>query len=1194
MLAFGVVQRIRALLDLGAVTLAHRLMVAEAGRRTLPLDQFRMSNRHNVGDEGVDGRSDFPAPAEPYPAGPCVWQVKSGRTTPSARSEFKEEHVALREAVKSGSDYVLFWTYDPTDQVEENVRKAFEDEVQALRPDAKCYFLFADRIERLCLMHLAVAVEQLGVAVDGLVTLPRWMNQFAAEYHPDQARIETAKHIVDAVTDPESTDPWVHVLGDAGVGKSHLVGASLDTDRVRDRVLVGDASHIEERFLTTVIESDERHVVLVADECSDEDAKRLRRMAEMAQGRIRLITIGPRRSRHAHQIDDRFVEVRVLDPSASKAIALSTGIDEAEADLVAKFTEGYPRLTHLLARAIRTSPEANLIDRVRGLEVEPVLEAMVAAAEDRDALGLLALFERLGFEDELSPETKIVCKAFGVNEALFRETVRREEGRFVSPAGRYRQVTPRLLAIWLAERFIRARRETLPASIAKLPDSLMNAFSEQMALFAGDTFVTSLIEEILESPPFVEGGILQLSEGASRLLRASAEITPAATAAALERLADGVSNEDLLKFDTGRRNVVWALELLVWFEEAFEAAASLLFRLAIAENETWANNASGAVGGIFRVYLGGTSSAFSRRIAWAKKMLATHGGQGASILVKAFANSLDLFETRTEPNFGPSVAPKEWKPNNVEEEVGARKEAWQLLWEIASAYPDERDEALTVIVGSLRAGLTRGFVEMLDDLERSVDELGPRHRVVLSEQITHRLEYDEPPSDEQQRLNDLKAVLQAGDLSQQIAFVINASPWELTESELGFDEPPKEVAKLSARLAAEGLDAICEAATNSVDGNEQTVFMLFRDLGLRMAEPEHLDALVEVSEANNDVPLVGYAVGLLRAREEMDGLLNNWLGEGRLAKLVPQIVHFLPATSERLDVALRAVEQGSVPASELGRFLLGAWTVSLGETDLLRLLKGLSSSIDERHLQPALGILEQWVEKHGAIEDPELQEVSVKLVMESFKLKPRPSSMLPYYRDRLMKHLPIDFGNRLEFTLQALRIEGQFPLSEDVEGLMVLCKEDPYATIEAFIAMLGDGIASRAPWVSWMSHGHLVSRLQQCNEDALMNQLLHLDQAQWPDLLDHIDFSNDDVVRILQPLFAQRGDEVLISRATYRFLYPTVHTGSQSSLFESAKERARRLMTDAHPSLAEWLNNIMVTVDEQLPRILREEQEQRW
>jgi hypothetical protein len=173
--ALDIIGWIRQLSATEAVALARALLNAEASICNLPLSSVSMSGRVNVGDEGVDGRSEFPVESSPLlPSGDCVWQVKSGMSPPSATDEFKTAHAELRTAISAGSDYVLFWTFDPVDPTLTTTRTSVRAQVESLREEANCHFLFAEQIERLCLRHWGVLANLSRLPMSGLMPLPQW------------------------------------------------------------------------------------------------------------------------------------------------------------------------------------------------------------------------------------------------------------------------------------------------------------------------------------------------------------------------------------------------------------------------------------------------------------------------------------------------------------------------------------------------------------------------------------------------------------------------------------------------------------------------------------------------------------------------------------------------------------------------------------------------------------------------------------------------------------------------------------------------------------------------------------------------------------------------------------------------------------------------------------------------------------
>ena len=83
---------------------------------------------------------------------------------------------------------------------------------------------------------------------------------------------------------------------------------------------------------------------------------------------------------------------------------------------------------------------------------------------------------------------------------------------------------------------------------------------------------------------------------------------------ALETQFEGLTTEQLKGFKTGRSNIVATLSKLCFNDQYFNRAGKLLFRLALAENKEYSNNATGQFTQLFQLYLPGTEASYTQRI----------------------------------------------------------------------------------------------------------------------------------------------------------------------------------------------------------------------------------------------------------------------------------------------------------------------------------------------------------------------------------------------------------------------------------------------------------------------------------------------------------------------------------------------------------------------------------------------------
>jgi hypothetical protein len=1202
---FGIIRWLRELDENGAVALARALIHAEAGRLGLPLDGFTMSGRVKARDEGIDGRTSFPSSEQGLllPPGYCVWQVKSGETAPSARREFDEQKRArLREEIAQGADYVLFWANDPTDRQATPVRDAFRAEIRAVRPDAEAHFLFGEAIERLCLAHLGVLAHQSPIPLGGVVSLDVWAASEtfrAIAFQADHAREGFVEVLRQHVQSEDASPAEVHVIGDAGVGKSRSVYEALAVPGIAERVLVApDSASLNHALLSLVAQWPERRLVLVVDDCEPEDRMVLARFAGMARGRLRLITVGSRTQRTGSSGDLRYIELGPLATPANREIALSVGLDERDADMVAEYTEGYPGLALTLASAIKhsTAP-ASLIDRVRGHEEIGSVLSSLLPGDDVSPLGMLSLFERLGFDADLAPELTLACETLGVNESQLRQIANRELNRFVSTAGRYRRVTPKLFALWLASRFIDEHTGTLRTALTNLPGSLRERILDQMRGFAGDPAVADALAGILDAPPFTDGALGDVGEGATRLLHVAAIAAPTAAMGAIDRLLAGLSTDELRAIRAPRRDLVWALEALVWFDELFDRAADALLRLAIAENETWANNATGVIQGLFRVHLGGTAAPYDQRIAWARHALAAHGEPTVPLLIEGLQNAFEAYESRTSTDFGGRAGPAEWRPTTVADEIAAREAAWDLLLQIARDHPGERDTVATAIAAGLRMAVRRGLSQrVLDDVGGF--DWSPDARGAIGEAISNALYYDEPPEPLAAQLAELRASLRGSNIADRLAYALTQPPWDLTHDpdEIKSGRPTLLI-DLARELAESGDDSLIDAARQSRVGDQQTVGLLFEEVARLRAEDQVL-SLLEAEEPLPTPAVLGAIRGLASIRDDTwsDGVLARWLDSPRLAGLVTAAVHFLPATAERAALAVSAVDRGAAVPLDLGRFLYGAWARALPEESLVEILTRLQAAPEPQAIENALGILTQWLDDHqGESRSPALAATALDLLDRASSLTHRRSAMVGLYRSRAVRMLALEYDAQFRVLINTLRGLDTFLDTYDLELIDAVTEANPRRTVEGVLRELADDGSGFRPWVMWAGNATLLSRLARtAGSDVVKAALLEIiPPDQWRSIVRHFDFTNgpDEVVA---ELIERSDDDVFLARAAWHFSFPeTVWMGSQADHLRARRKVAEQRHQEADPRsrVHGWLDSLLGELDAQIAASEQEEAE---
>lgn len=1204
----------------GAVSLARTLCIAEAGRHHLPLDVVSFSGRVKAADQGIDGRTQFANDLEDtlFPRGTHVWQVKSGSKAPSATAELDSgRHAGLLEAIKGGADYVLFWANDPTDVVRSTVQESFTKGVRNIRGDASVTVLFADEIERLCYQHVAVLAQNGAAPISGLVPLEVWARQFQLiEFQADQSR-ETTLDLLRRHATSNDEPAELHIFVDSGVGKSRLVYEALSQDGISERVLVApDPANWDRGLLSIIASTSGSSLVLVVDDCDTEDRSALARLVGLSQGRVRLITVGSRTNRERPIDDRRRREVLPLEAAANQKIAKSIGLDEQQAALVANLTEGYPGLAATLAKAIAYgAPGATMLARIRADDdIGSVLARLVDEA-GVPLLGLLALFERIGFDDELAPELALVCQAFGVAEAQVREAAERELQRFVSTAGRFRRVTPRLFAIWLASRFLATRPGVIVDEMSQLPETLRERIVDQMREFAGDPVVSRTIGALLERPPFSSGAIARVDEGAARLLHVAAIVNPGAAIAAIERIMEGATTEVLLAARAARHGVVEAITLLLWFVEHFERAATAALRLALAENEPWSNNATGTLQGIYRIFLGGTGASYAQRITWTREVVETLGPAALPVIIPGLALAFDPHETRRSHNFGGRTAPEEWRPNSLADEVAARRSAWSLLIEVAIADPSSRPEVAKALARGIRTAIARGM---------SIDVLGslitvdwpPRARAELIEALTHARAYDQPRPELDAQIASVITHLTGDALADRARYVFAASVWELAEDrDEMLTRQPRALMEL-VDLAMEDIErGRRQLVELSQDGNPDTVSRVFEELAKRAPDPDFEQELERVAPLPK-AALIGYVRGLTTARAVSPvTLLEGWLHHKHLSGLIVRCAHALPADDQLARLAISAVSNESSTAEDLARFLYGGWAKDLDADVVAEILSLLAQAVAGRLqsgqasqagrvLDEALGIADQW-SSDNAVPPPGTQMRSaidglLRLSEGSEIQVPHNSAMLDLHVSRIVPRLGLTTLERLSVLCRRFQSLRSFPSEYDLGELDALILASPHETANAILELLlstQDGEFHR--WEFFLEDAAILTRIQKGGKAKEIVDLIV--RRGGPEscraLLAHVAFDTDLPDPVVVRLLNSSEDEELRAAASSRFMHPRMTmTGRESTHLRQRRDSLQEWRTaQSQPGLfTDWMDTLFVVLDELIRRAEEREAEEPW
>jgi len=611
-----------------AVDFFRRLLWNEGKRVGIGKNLIDVPDCINVGDGGLDSivRDAVPSSDEIIPSGLSGFQIKSSDLPPGECKKELHQNRNLQSPIKpeihrllgNNGTYILVLFGDITLQMKRRREEAIREELVKMGyvgPKIRIYTTnqimgFAERFPSLVALLKGYPYECLPYQI--------WANNSDVSSPKTFIEDEQRKNIINEIREKlrdsgRQYTPIFRITGLSGLGKTRLVFETLSPDDLQSGVNYVRAELFKNSTLfNTILLDDNLEAVIVIDECSLEDHELFLRHFSKRGPRLALITISHEPSKvstptlhyRLGRLSEKGIE-RLLSEEAS-------GLPQEIIKRLANFADGYPRIAMLLAENylsglssredILTVNDEALINRLIAGRLPPGSDRF---RKTKLVLMGLSLFEKVGFRREVSSEAKWVANLVRVDWGEFQEVVRKQKERGIIQGEYYIYVTPFLLAVHLLREWWKtygdsANLEDLIKSIPKdFRRDMFNRFTSRFPFITSAEHGRNLVQQLLsEEGVFSDGSFLRTEIGAmffSRLTEADPEL-------ALNRLKRTIgtwSKEQLLRFETGRREIVWALEKIAVWRELFADAARLLLALGEAENETYANNASGVFADLF-------------------------------------------------------------------------------------------------------------------------------------------------------------------------------------------------------------------------------------------------------------------------------------------------------------------------------------------------------------------------------------------------------------------------------------------------------------------------------------------------------------------------------------------------------------------------------------------------------------------
>lgn len=899
--------------------LLNRMLEIEVSLVGLPDNALGASDEVDVADGGIDARIHAPGfgGSEFLPPGSSIWQAKSGSSGwPDYAKELAKDDV--REAILQGQAYVMLLGRELTFTQNKTQSGRLRVEIDKIKSGAPFDLRSAARTANWATRYPAIW-RHFGRTPGGFWDVRDFLNQqpvhgavYVRSPEADSARDAIRARLADL-----GSSAHLRVHGRAGVGKSRFV---LETFSGEDDVALYApyASEVDKTVLRWICDRPGVTATLVVDECDASEARQLAMYVRSAKGVVNLVTIGPD---PAPEPEDQF-QIDPVSDDVLRAVVEGTysQIPLEQLLWIVEKTRGFVKLARRLAEVARKS-RVNLTT----LDV-PGLLGELFSPEEQAALTVAELCTHVGWDGEVEVEGRTLSEYMGIEWRTCKRVVRSlEERGYVGRAGRYRYITPELLAIWLAAQEWATNRTSLEAVFANATTHMADRMSNRLRQMPQIDDVVDLASEVL-GPGGAFRDLAALNHPrTARFFGDFSRIVPDAAARSLERIFDGLDAPSLRTLDAGRREVVWMLERLVAHRHLFHATARLLLRLAVAENEQFANNATGVFHSLFSPSGRKTAAIGEERLDLLSEVI--DAGDQAELLVAlgAFEHIFDAhggYAVSADPGGLPPPSP--WWPASREEYVEYCRRALALFESLLDHGTREvRNGAESMLLAQFRSLFWLGLGdEALEIAYRSDLSENVQRRLVINADEVLVYDHDKPFMTQGllEGLRRLTKKIYADPLRERLHLRLGSWNRDLMRATR---ESSESFVEVEAREIKSLVDALLlEPATlreefdwitseEAVKGHQ---FLSY--LGERDKDREWLAPVWEASKERNKPGLISsYVFGLSRSSSgsDVETLLDEWAIDDGTRPYIPHITGGLGLSERRVARLLELVAAGLDP-----------------------------------------------------------------------------------------------------------------------------------------------------------------------------------------------------------------------------------------------------------------------------------------
>lgn len=432
------------------------------------------------------------------------------------------------------------------------------------------------------------------------------------------------------------------LYGVPGIGKTFMLMTAFEysDNRVFYCGIGKVIDQIRDQLIQLFSRKDEKDYILIFDNCTIDTLDEVLDLRDEFNSSVRVI--GAMNVYDEKKLKTNTLPIEELTPQLVKS-AITTFVDERIQDYnlretIKRYADGFPLIAIKLVEQVQKGSEElhSDINMMRKL-IRSFGDSVVNSENLQELLQVMSLFQPFPKLDEdsmaiwkMKSLSTLHDKSRDEIVTLIEQAKKIWHGTLLENSLSGYSVRPFGLAVYLANQWFENHKndngfENLLSEISNLPDTIRNTviacLSARLQHLGESESARTLFSKLTQPNGFFRCENVVLSDLGSQLILAIADVNPKELSAALKSVLSDITSKRIREIGwSGRRNIVWTLTRLAYYEESFDDAITSLALLASEETEEGlSNNATGIFRQLFHIFLPGTKASLSQRIEWLEK-----------------------------------------------------------------------------------------------------------------------------------------------------------------------------------------------------------------------------------------------------------------------------------------------------------------------------------------------------------------------------------------------------------------------------------------------------------------------------------------------------------------------------------------------------------------------------------------------